>query len=252
VYHLLICNIVINSIIRFIKIGLDFQKTHFSKAFNGETVRFNITLNIKKERHLRVTYLPSYDYLGKVNGTFVFAEDLTDIKRYQKELEITNKNLESFASIISHDIKSPLKTMAGFGALLMRELEGKDILYNKVHLDYMVKSAQRLETLTTDLLTYAKVQNDKVDVNKACTLQNTLKIVLDNVQTSVKKSNAFLKFHKTDAKLAVSENDLIQLLQNIICNGIKYQEKQNQPIINISLKKNEAFWHWLSHLPKNS
>lgn len=51
---------------------------------------------------------------------------------------------------------------------------------------------------------------------------------------SIKASNVILNFDKTDARLALSENHLILLLQNIISNGIKYQEKQNQPIINLS------------------
>lgn len=221
--------------------GFKALRPYYNKVFNGETVRYETRVNVNGERHIRVTYLPSYDYLGKINGAFIFTEDLTDIKRYQEELEISNKSLESFASIVSHDIKSSLKTITGFSTLLKHELDGKSVLYNKVHLDYIVQSAKRLESLTTDLLSYAKVQNDKVDIHNGCSIQNTLKIVLDNLHISIKASNAILNFDKTDARLALSENHLIQLLQNIISNGIKYQEKQNQPIINISIKKNEPF-----------
>jgi len=212
----------------------------FKRAFNGEIIQFEITLNVKEEQHLRVSYLPLTDYRGKVSGTFVFAEDLTDIKRYQKELEISNQSLESFAYIASHDIRSPLKTIASFSTLLKKELGERNVHYSEKHLDFMIKSVKQLENLTSDLLNYAIVQNDSVEVNNPCSLKKVFKIVCDNLKTIVSEAGAILNFESTDIKLMVLENDLIQLLQNIISNAIKYQEKENQPLIKISteIKKN--------------
>lgn len=150
----------------------------FKKVFNGEVVRFEQTMNLKNERHLRVTYLPSYNYLEKVNGIFVFAEDLTDLKNNQEKLELSNRSLESFAHIVSHDIKSPLKTILSFGNLIKQDLANKKVVYKNEYLDFMIDSAQRLENLTGDLLSYAKVQNSNDTEDHVCSLQKIYKLLL--------------------------------------------------------------------------
>jgi len=205
----------------------------FDRAFSGEIVEFETTLNTKKRCHLRVTYLPILDYKDQVKGTFVFAEDLTEIKNYQEKLELSNKSLESFAYIASHDIKSPLRTIISFGKLLKADLVKNDIEYKQEYLDYMIESGNRLESLTTDLLNYAKVQNEKIEIESASCLKKVLKIVCKNLQTSINSVDAVIDYVETDIKLMVLENDLIQLLQNIISNGIKYQEEDKQPIVKI-------------------
>jgi len=212
----------------------------FKRAFNGEIVEFETTLNAKKTRHLRVTYLPVLNYKNQVKGTFVFAEDLTEIKNYQEKLELSNQSLESFAYIASHDIKSPLKTIMGFGKILKADLTKNKIDYKQDYLDNMIETAQRLENLTKDLLSYAMVQNDQFKVEAACSFNEILNIVCHNLQTDIGSAEAIIDFKKTDIQLMVKETDLIQLLQNIISNGIKYQQKDNQPIVKIvTVKKAE-------------
>jgi len=205
----------------------------FERAFNGEIVEFETTISAKKMRHLRVTYLPVSDYKNQVKGTFVFAEDITEIKNYQEKLELSNHSLESFAYIASHDIKSPLKTIMALGKLLKADLAKKGIEYKQDYLDMMIATAQRLENLTKDLLNYAMVQNNQFKVEIACSFNEILNVVCHNLQTDIKNAEAIIDYAKTDVKLMVKENDLIQLLQNIISNGIKYQQKDNQPIIKI-------------------
>lgn len=67
-----------------------------------------------------------------------------------------------------------------------------------------------------------------------------LQVVVNNLYATINESNANIHFDKNDIKLKVLQSDLMQLLQNIIGNGIKYQKKQNTPVINISteLQKN--------------
>lgn len=213
----------------------------YERVFNGDIVELETKINAKKMRYLRVTYLPVLDSEEKVKGTFIFAEDLTEIKNYQEQLELSNKSLESFAYIASHDIKSPLRTIVSFGKLLKADLQKNNIDYKNEYLDYMIESGNRLESLTTDLLNYAKVQNEKVKIEKPCCLKEILQVVCKNLQTSIADVNAIVEYGETDIKLMVLENDLIQLLQNIISNGIKYQKKEKQPIIKIVVSQHKNY-----------
>jgi len=220
-----------------------FQKLlpYLNLAFKGEVVQFEFTLNGEKQRHLRTTFLPSKDYLGTVKGTLVFSADITQVKDYQEQLELSNRSLESFAYIASHDIKSPLKTIISFAKLLQTDLNKNNVNYKSKYLDFIIKSGNILDNLTTDLLSFAKVQKNKVKVESACSFSEILKIVCNNLQIAITNANATIEFIETDIQLMVFENDLLQLLQNIISNGIKYQTKDNKPIIKISTFQKGGF-----------
>jgi len=220
-----------------------FQKLlpYLNRAFKGEVVQFEFTINGEKERHVRTTFLPSKDYSGTIRGTLVFSDDITQLKDYQEQLELSNKSLESFAYIASHDIKSPLKTITSFAKLLQTDLNKNKVIYKSKYLEFIIKSADVLDNLTTHLLSFAKVQNNEVKVETVCSFNEILKIVCTNLQTTITNANATIEFKETDTQLMVYENDLLQLLQNIISNGIKYQTKDNQPIIKISTSQKNGF-----------
>lgn len=211
-------------------------KKTFDRAFSGEMIQFETIL---KGKSLRVRYIPAKDYSGKITGCFVFAEDITQIKKYQNQLEESNQDLESFAYVASHDIKSPLRTILSFGELLKNDLENQAIDYNREFLNFIIDAAKRLENLTTDLLSYAKVHDKEDEKSGKSYLKKSLEIVEKNLQESIENSKAVINFQGDEMELGVLENDLMQLLQNIIGNGIKYQSKGNQPMINIVATKTD-------------
>lgn len=123
----------------------------------------------------RTDKLPEYDSMGRVVGILVFSQDITEhrqaeaeIRRLNEELEqrvsartaelrAANEELESFAYSVSHDLRTPLRTIDGFSKLLLEE-HGHD-LPESGH-DYLTRlrnAAQRMGHLIDDLLKLTRV-----------------------------------------------------------------------------------------------
>lgn len=128
----------------------------------------------------RTDKLPEYDTMGRVVGILVFAQDITErrqaedeVRRLNGELEqrvaartaelrAANQELESFAYSVSHDLRTPLRTIDGFSRLLLDEF-GKD-LATDAH-DYLQRlrgAAQRMGQLIEDLLQLTRVSRSEL------------------------------------------------------------------------------------------
>ncbi len=215
----------------------------YQKVFNGETVRYKKMFQFPLgAKYLRVTYIPAYNYKKEVKGIYVFAEDLTEVYNYQKELEKSNERFKNFAYHAAHDIKSPLRTIKSFGTILQKSLTNKLNKDETENLTFIINAADRLSNLTNDLLNYAKAQNTKNDFEKSnkIALSDIIDIVKQNLKSTITDSNAMIKVTANDIYLVAVKNDLIQLFQNIIGNSIKYQKENNQPIISITSQQHDT------------
>jgi|GEM_PF-1061238 len=175
----------------------------------------------------------------------VVARDITQRKRTadmlaQKtaELERSNKELEHFASIVSHDLKEPLSTIGGFAEILQERY--KDTIDDKGQraLSHIVKGALRMELLIHDLLTYARVTSGGGSF-KTIQCSDVLDMALSNLRASIEEHNAVITFDD----LPVVRGDkmqFVQLFQNLIGNAIKYRSEK-PPRIHISVKQISDF-----------
>lgn len=159
-------------------------------------------------------------------------KDLLDV------LKSKNKELERFAYITSHDLKQPLRNIGSFAGLLRRTVN--DPSKNEKKLEYLKEiegSAGRMNTLIEEILSFSKI--DKTEIKKE-------KVDLGQLVQEFKRSHSEL-LKERNAKI-VSENlptvtgnklYLSLLFQNLIGNGIKYNDSK-EPTINISSKVNPA------------
>jgi PAS domain S-box-containing protein len=154
-----------------------------------------------------------------------------ELRQAAEELARSNRDLEQFAYVASHDLQEPLRAVAGFVGLLGNEyrdqLKGNALEYINMATD----GAKRMQTLIEDLLTYSRVGMrgsafKEVDANAA------LRQVEANLQAAIQESGAII----TSDTLPVVRADatqLVQLLQNLISNAIKFRG-QRPPEIHIT------------------
>ncbi|EKQ66918.1 bacteriophytochrome (light-regulated signal transduction histidine kinase) [Leptolyngbyaceae cyanobacterium JSC-12] len=174
-------------------------------------------------------------------------ENQLNIQRLQQrlleqnnELVRSNRELEQFAHVVSHDLQQPLQSIIGFARLLL--LKYQDSLDETAHdyLNRMMDSGNRMQRLIQDLLTYAQVgkQGDSfelVDCNQI------LAQVLENLQVALTEKKVVL-FHDSLPTLIGNEIKLIQLFQNLISNAIKFTHPDNTPQVRVSVIKRENDW----------
>ncbi len=163
------------------------------------------------------------------------------LKIANKELSRSNKELEEFAYIASHDLQEPLRSVAGSCQLLKRRYADKLDASAMEFIEFAVAGAKRMEELINDLLSYSRVSTKAkepviVDMNKV------LANVLDNLRTAINDSNAEVTSSKLPT-VAIDEWQVYQLYQNLIANSLKFKSN-DQPKIHISATEEQGRWHF--------
>ena len=155
------------------------------------------------------------------------------------KLKISNKELEQFAYVASHDLQEPLRMVSSFTQLL--EKRYKNQLDNDAddYIGFVVEGAKRMKQLIDDLLAFSRLNTD-VRESEPILMEVTLDDVLVNLKASIKEHDAQI----THDPLPCINGDPIQinqLLQNLIGNAIKFHGDK-PPKIHISAKKLDNEW----------
>lgn len=154
-----------------------------------------------------------------------------------KRLQRSNKELEDFAYIASHDLQEPLRKIQSFGNLIIEET-GNLPEDGKTYLDRILNAASRMRLLIDNLLSYSRV------ISKALPFQNTdlneiANSVISDLEVRIKEAKAIIEIDN----LPVIEADPLQmrqLFQNIIGNALKYKRKNTAPVVKVYTRHNKS------------
>ncbi len=160
------------------------------------------------------------------------AERTQELLRSNEALRQSNDDLNQFAYAASHDLQEPLRMVALYSQMLQRKYFGKLDANADQYISYMVGGAQRMEMLLKDLLTYSQTGSSAEGPAETVDFIDVIRKVLLNLQASVEQSGAMITW---DALPAVHAHEirLVQLLQNLVGNAIKYRS-EDPPRIHIS------------------
>lgn len=145
----------------------------------------------------------------------------TALQRHADELARSNRELEQFAYVSSHDLKEPLRMVNVFVDLLMRQLDGRLDEETKENFRFVCEGARRMQSLVNDLMTYSRVGKE-LSPYQSVDLNDVGKMVRMNLQDAIKESGADIHFGDLPAVMGYS-SQLVQLLQNLIGNAIKFR-----------------------------
>jgi two-component system CheB/CheR fusion protein len=157
-----------------------------------------------------------------------------DLKELNKELERSNKELEQFAYIASHDLQEPLRKIITFAdslKLLKEGLSEKGISYiNKI-----TNASERMNKLIDDLLNFSRISRTH-GIFTRTDLDAILKDVLVDFDLSISQKKAKIR---SDTLQVIEANpvEMKQLFHNLIGNALKFSKKNIPPEITISSHK---------------
>ncbi|PJB56105.1 MAG: hypothetical protein CO098_14930 [Bacteroidetes bacterium CG_4_9_14_3_um_filter_41_19] len=146
-------------------------------------------------------------------------------------LPIRNWNL----SVISHDLRAPLRAIYGFSQILAgrhREYLNEE---GKQYMDYIVESSIRMEQLINDLLNYSRLGRKTVEI-RPVSLKKITDAIFDDFKPQIDEIGG--KFKLTDAPPVISSDEslLIQIFSNLVGNAIKYRRTDIDLLIDISFE----------------
>lgn len=189
--------------------------------------------------YMSASKIPVFDKKGEIIGIAGISRDVSERKLAEDRLELfaeklakSNKELESFASVASHDLQEPLRKIVAFGDRLQKKFssalgeEGVD------YLQRMQSAATRMHYLINDLLTFSRVsskehQFDSLDLNEV------LEEVILDLEIRIEQTNGQINFDPLPI-IDADKSLMRQLFQNLIGNALKFHREGISPVINIT------------------
>jgi light-regulated signal transduction histidine kinase (bacteriophytochrome) len=154
------------------------------------------------------------------------------LERTAAMLSQSNRELQDFASVASHDLQEPLRKIQAFGDRLKRKCELQLTDDGRDYLERMLNAAQRMQTLINDLLTFSRVTT-KAQPFSQVDLAVVAREVLSDLEVRIEQSGGTVEV----SALPVIDADPLQmrqLLQNLIANALKFRKPDEPPLVKVS------------------
>lgn len=164
-----------------------------------------------------------------------------ELNERNQELARSNADLRQFAYVVSHDLQEPLRSVTGYAQLLARRYRGQLDSRADELIEGAVEGARRMQVFIRDLLAYSRIGFDRVQL--VPTAMETIRDhALSNLTAAIEEAGAAIE---SDALPVVvgDPNQLVQLLQNLIGNSIKFR-RDEPPRVRLSAERDGPRWRF--------
>jgi len=217
---------------------LDFEIDHDFKTLGRRIMVLNARRIFHETKRMQMILLAIEDITERkrVENELKQAEEL---KQAIEALELSNRDLEQFAYVASHDLQEPLRMVSSFTQLLAKRYRGRMDKDADEFIDYIVAGAKRMQALINDLLTYSRVDtrgesfgpiDGEVAFNQA----------IANLRTAIEEGEAVIT-HDPLPPLIADNSQIVQLFQNLLGNAIKFHGKE-PPRVHVSARQENNEW----------
>ena len=239
---------------QFVAKGLLFNAQKALSTQNLQTFEFLNTRNDK------LHFLEARISVVNEEEVIVILRDITPLKMaekalteqihkyYQKNRQLekyieSNLQLENFAYIASHDLREPIRTMRTFGQFLKNRIGSQLDKDSSTHLEFIISSANRMNQLIEDLLTFSRVNTDPM-IREAIDTESFLADIVANLQSTKTEANAKIIIRNMPSAIYGSVVRIQQVFQNLIINAIKFRRPEVAPLIIIEGKETPSHWQF--------
>ncbi|MCR6689723.1 sensor histidine kinase [Cellulomonas sp.] len=157
-----------------------------------------------------------------------------------EELHRSNRDLEQFAYVASHDLQEPLRKVASFTQLLQKRYGGQLDERADQYIDFAVDGAKRMQRLIQDLLGFSRVGRtgtEVVDVDLAAALATAT----DQLSEAIEETGAVVT-HDPLPTVRGEQPLLVQLFQNLVGNAVKFRSPDRTPLVHVSARRVTDAW----------
>ena len=210
------------------------NQTKIREKAQSSIYEIELTLPDSKKRNILITAVPQFDVNEKFIGTFGIFRDISEIKKYEKQLLQLNADKDRFISILGHDLRSPFTALLGLSELLTENIRKYDIDEIEDIVNHIENSAQNTYILLEDLLMWARTQSGKIPFEpQKMNLKDICKDILKILKPNADAKNITINLFGTDGINIFADTGMFKtLLRNLVSNAIKFTNKNGA--INIS------------------
>lgn len=202
------------------------------KPIDPDVLRFKVSVFADLQR--QADLLKSYSM--QLQATNAVLEQR--VQERTAELRVSNEELRQFAYVASHDLKEPLRTITSFATLLSRRYKERLNEEAAYLIDHIADSARRMDSLLVDLLAYSMQVNKEAEVTTSCDSEAAFTEVLVILEGLMREKNAMIT-HGPLPPVAADFNEVVQLFQNLVGNGLKYHRNE-VPCIHVAAEARDG------------
>lgn len=235
----------------FVDFTVDEDKQKTLDVINDELRMGKTVINFQNRYRCKDGHVVWLDWnsrpIPELNMMFAVARDISlqkqseeELYRMMQELERSNRDLEEFAYVASHDLQEPLRKIKSFTNLFASKFKGQIDETADKYVNYIVDGASRMQNLINDLLALSRITT-KGKAFSLTDIGDCINHAVENLDMLAKDNNASIHFEKMPAIIA-DNTQMVQLFQNLISNAIKFRKKDIEPEIFIEVKEKPEYW----------
>ena len=190
------------------------------------------------ESWLNISKVPLMDADGTIIGVLGTYIDITErkvanekLKAYAAELERSNRELQDFAYVSSHDLQEPLRKIQAFSNRLETKYGNQLDDNGRDYLNRIQNAAARMQNLIQDLLSFSRV-GTKAQTFVLVQLNTIIEGVLSDYELKIEEVSAIIKVDNLPV-ISADPTQMRQLFQNLISNALKFHKKGTPPFVQI-------------------
>ncbi len=179
-----------------------------------------------------------YDELTNQTGILLNLRDITErkenenkLRAFADKLQQSNRELQDFAFVASHDLQEPLRKVQAFGNRLATKYGNLIPEDGLDYLERMQSASNRMQTLINDLLTFSRVSTKAKPFEKT-NLEKIVNEVLNDLEVKVEETNAKITIVGLP-EICADQTQMRQLFQNLIGNALKFRKPDSVPEVKI-------------------
>ncbi len=169
--------------------------------------------------------------------------DITKQKELQLQLLRSNKELEQFAYVTSHDLQSPIRHIWTFSDLAKKYVKDQKIKEAEESIDKVIKTCAHIKNLVQDLLTYSRLGRDELHFS-VVNPEDSINIALDILSEEINMKSAKISIENIPKSINANPEYFIDIFVNLISNSLKYSKKDIIPKIKIDCVKRMGKYHF--------
>ena len=211
-----------------------FLTTTFDKVFRQakESEKSLLQLNVELDQRVQARTSELLQANKQLNDEIVERKKVEqDLRQFTSKLEQSNRELQDFAYVASHDLQEPLRKIQTFGDRLKAKCGDALTDKGKDYLERMQSAANRAQTLINDLLAFSRVTS-KAQPFVEANLNKIVQGVLSDLEVRIEETKAKIDLGDLPT-LEADRLQMRQLLQNLIGNALKYRKEDVNPEIEI-------------------